>query len=197
MWCFIPFLAGLDPWLNDPTQVGRAPCRPRSTRKHARTCWREKSFEAQGQLPASCSLAATPCPRQERLVPLRIGKGRSGEPRKPPRDAPVLVLHHRRWHNGARASGGGAGALSRRLTGREAPPAEPSRGIGVWLQCPRLLGLLPAWKKIGYLPEDFASSLAPALDTSEALVATGKGRTIYSPIGRVEAVVSVEVFPRA
>jgi hypothetical protein len=80
---------------------------------------------------------------------------------------------------------------------REAPPTEPSRGIGVWLQCPRLFGLLPAWKKIGYLPEEFASSLAPALDTSEALVAMGRVRTIYAPVGREEAVVSVEVFPRA
>jgi len=78
---------------------------------------------------------------------------------------------------------------------REKPPTEPSRGIGVWLQCPRVFGLVPAWKKIGYLPEDFAGSLAPASDASETIVARGRVRTIYAPVNRGEAVVSVEVLP--
>jgi len=78
---------------------------------------------------------------------------------------------------------------------REKPPTEPSRGIGVWLQCPRMFGLVPTWKKIGYLPEDFAASLAPASDASETLVARGRVRTIYAPVNRDEAVVSVEVLP--
>jgi len=80
---------------------------------------------------------------------------------------------------------------------REKPPTEPSRGIGVWLQCSRVFGLVPVWKKIGYLPEDFAQSLVPDADASEALVARGRVRTIYAPVNRGEAVVSVEVLPAA
>jgi hypothetical protein len=80
---------------------------------------------------------------------------------------------------------------------REQPPTEPSRGIGVWLQCPMLFGLVPVWKKIGYLPEDFAQSLPPAADASKALVARGRVCTIYAPVNRDEAVVSVEIPPGA
>jgi hypothetical protein len=50
---------------------------------------------------------------------------------------------------------------------REQPPTEPSRGIGVWLQCFRLFGLVPVWKKIGYLPEDIAQSLPPAAERQQ------------------------------
>jgi hypothetical protein len=78
---------------------------------------------------------------------------------------------------------------------RETAPTEPSRGIGVWLQCTKLLGLLPVWKKIGYLPEETAQTLLPACDASAVLVARGKVRTIYAPVGREEAVVSVVFEP--
>jgi len=55
------------------------------------------------------------------------------------------------------------------------------------------MGLLPAWKKIGEVPPETAAALLPVTDESSAMVAHGTVKTVYAPVGREEAVVSVEI----
>ena len=74
-------------------------------------------------------------------------------------------------------------------------PAE-SR-IDVWLECRAILGLVRAWKKIGHVPEETAVELPPDGDVSTTVVAYGTVKSMYAPVGRDEAVVSVEIGPQA
>lgn len=69
--------------------------------------------------------------------------------------------------------------------------------IGVWLSCPVLKGLLTTWKRIGEVPAATADELHSQKDVSAILVAKGTVRTVYAPIGRDEAVVTVELRPPA
>jgi hypothetical protein len=65
--------------------------------------------------------------------------------------------------------------------------------IGVWLACPALRGLLKAWRKIGEVPPSTGDELLAPADVSSTVVARGTVRTVYAPIGRDEAVVTVEL----
>lgn len=79
--------------------------------------------------------------------------------------------------------------------GLSAPSAQSV--ISVWLHCPALLGLVSVRKKIGHVPPDTAKLLEPLLDESATVVAHGTVRTVYAPVGRDEAVVTVEITPPA
>ena len=68
--------------------------------------------------------------------------------------------------------------------------------IDVWLECKALLGLVKAWKKIGHVPEETAAALPPDGDISSSIVAYGTVKTMYAPMGRDEAVVSIEIGPQ-
>ena len=77
---------------------------------------------------------------------------------------------------------------------RQEPAADDDRAtIGVWLQCRSLFGLLPVWKKIGYVPAETADALEPLMDESTALVARATVRAVYVPPDRSEAMVTVEI----
>lgn len=76
---------------------------------------------------------------------------------------------------------------------REAKDAEGGAGIGVWLQCRSMLGLMSVSKRIGHVPVETAQALEPLADESSTVVAHGTVRSVYAPIGRDEAVVSVEI----
>lgn len=78
---------------------------------------------------------------------------------------------------------------------REAIDADAQTGIGVWLHCRSLLGLVPVWKRIGHVPAETARMLGPLRDRSSTVVALGTVRTVYAPVGRDEAVVTVEITP--
>lgn len=78
---------------------------------------------------------------------------------------------------------------------REGNDAEGGAGIGVWLQCRSLLGLMPVSKRIGHVPAETVQALEPLTDRSATIVAHGVVRSIYAPNGRNEAVVSVEIVP--
>ena len=67
--------------------------------------------------------------------------------------------------------------------------------ISVWLQCTSLLGLVSVRKKIGHVPVETAELMEPLLDESATVVARGTVRTVYAPVGRDEAVVTVEIEP--
>ena len=68
--------------------------------------------------------------------------------------------------------------------------------IDVWLECKALLGLVKAWKKIGHVPEETAAALPPSGDISSSIVAYGTVKAMYAPIGRDEAVVTIEIGPQ-
>lgn len=68
--------------------------------------------------------------------------------------------------------------------------------IDVWLECRALLGLVKAWKKIGYVPEETAAELPPGGDVSATVVGYGTVKAVYAPLGRDEAVVTVEIGPQ-
>ena len=74
---------------------------------------------------------------------------------------------------------------------------DDSSSIGVWLPCPMLKGLLTSWRKIGEVPLDTGDALLAPDDASSTVVARGIVRTVYAPVGRGEAVVTVESRPRA
>ena len=76
---------------------------------------------------------------------------------------------------------------------RQEAAADGESGVGVWLQCPSLFGLLPVWKKIGHVPCETADALEPLMDESTALVARAIVRAVYVQIDRSEAVVTVEI----
>lgn len=78
---------------------------------------------------------------------------------------------------------------------RDDDDPDAKSGISVWLHCSSLLGLLSVRKKIGHVPVETADLLEPMLDESSTLVARGTVRTVYAPIGRDEAVVTVEITP--
>ena len=74
---------------------------------------------------------------------------------------------------------------------------DPTRArIDVWLECKALLGLVKAWKKIGHVPEETAAALPPDGDISSSIVAHGTVKAMYAPMGRDEAVVTVEIGPQ-
>ena len=74
---------------------------------------------------------------------------------------------------------------------------DPTRArIDVWLECKALLGLVKAWKKIGHVPEETAAALPPDGDISSSIVAYGTVKAMYAPMGRDEAVVTVEIGPQ-
>lgn len=77
---------------------------------------------------------------------------------------------------------------------REAADAESQAGIGVWLPCRSLLGLMSVWKRIGHVPVETAQTLEPFMDATATVVAHGTVRRVYAPIGRDEAVVTVEIL---
>ena len=68
--------------------------------------------------------------------------------------------------------------------------------IDVWLECTALLGLVKAWKKLGHVPEETAAELPPDGDASSSIVGYGTVKSIYAPVGRDEAVVTVEIGPQ-
>ena len=68
-------------------------------------------------------------------------------------------------------------------------------GIGVWLHCRTLLGLMSVSKRIGHVPAETAQELQPLTDKSSTVVAHGVVRSVYVPSGRDEAAVSVEIVP--
>jgi len=72
--------------------------------------------------------------------------------------------------------------------------SDPST-IGVWLLCPSMMGLLKVRKRIGHVPDDIASTLLPGRDKDSIVVAHGTVRTVYAPVARDEAVVTVEIEP--
>jgi hypothetical protein len=72
--------------------------------------------------------------------------------------------------------------------------ADSSR-VGVWLECSSLLGLVKAWKQIGYVPDETAASLRRVAKAGSSVVAHGTVKSIYAPAGRDEAVVAVEITP--
>ncbi len=78
---------------------------------------------------------------------------------------------------------------------RQANDAEGNGEIGVWLRCRPLLGLMPIWRRIGHVPAELAQALESLTEKSSAVVAHGTVRSIYAPIGREEAVVTVEIMP--
>lgn len=78
---------------------------------------------------------------------------------------------------------------------RDAMDAAGEAGIGVWLQCRSLLGLMAVSKRIGHVPAEVARALEPLTDKSSTVVAHGVVRSIYAPNGRDEAVVCVEIVP--
>jgi hypothetical protein len=68
--------------------------------------------------------------------------------------------------------------------------------IGVWLPCPMIKGLLKSWKRIGEVPAETGEALLTPADVSSTVVARGTVRTVYAPVGRDEAVVTVELRPQ-
>ena len=78
---------------------------------------------------------------------------------------------------------------------REGDDAEDRSTIGVWLQCRSLFGLMSVRKKIGHVPVETAQALEPLMDESSTIVARATVRTVYAPIDRSEAVVTVEIEP--
>lgn len=78
---------------------------------------------------------------------------------------------------------------------REVNDAQGEAGFGVWLQCRWLLGLMSVSKRIGHVPVETAQALESITDKSSTVVAHGTVRSIYAPIGRDEAVVTVEIVP--
>ena len=79
---------------------------------------------------------------------------------------------------------------------RQARVDPPGTRIDVWLECRAVLGLVRAWKKIGYVPEETAAELPPDGDVSTAVVGYGTVKSVYAPVGRDEAVVTVEIGPQ-
>ncbi len=69
--------------------------------------------------------------------------------------------------------------------------------VEVWLECKSVLGILTTWKKIGHVPEEVANDLSANPDGNSSVVAYGVVKTIYAPAGRDEAVVTVEISPKA
>ena len=78
---------------------------------------------------------------------------------------------------------------------RDDDDPDAQSGISVWLLCSTLLGLVSVRKKIGHVPVETADLLEPLLDESATVVARGTVRTVYAPMGRDEAVVTVEITP--
>ena len=68
--------------------------------------------------------------------------------------------------------------------------------IDVWLECRSLLGLVKAWKKIGFVPDETAEAIVPISEEGSTVVAYGTVRTVYAPADRDEAVVTVEIRPQ-
>ncbi|WP_309684548.1 HIRAN domain-containing protein [Polaromonas sp.] len=78
---------------------------------------------------------------------------------------------------------------------REEDDADGRATIGVWLLCPSFLGLMSIRKKIGFVPVETAEALEPLMDESSTVVARATVRSVYAPIDRDEAVVTVEIMP--
>ena len=69
--------------------------------------------------------------------------------------------------------------------------------VDVWLECKSLLGLMKAWKNIGYVPNEVAKDLLAGTHKTSTVVGYGVIKTIYAPESRDEAVVTVEISPQA
>jgi len=78
---------------------------------------------------------------------------------------------------------------------REPGSADSSPRISVWLQCRSLLGLKRVWKQIGEVPPETAVTLLGLVDASLPVVGYGTVKTVYAPVDREEAVVTVEIEP--
>ena len=59
-------------------------------------------------------------------------------------------------------------------------PHDPD-AIGVWLQCPTMLGLLRPWKKVGYVKAPRAGKWAALLDDGSMQVTRAIVRSFYAP----------------
>ena len=68
--------------------------------------------------------------------------------------------------------------------------------IEVWLACRSLLGLVKAWKRIGYVPDETVETILPIHAEGSTVVAYGTVRSVYAPEGRDEAVVTVKISPQ-
>ena len=78
---------------------------------------------------------------------------------------------------------------------RQAQGAVNGGRIDVWLECRSLLGLVKAWKKIGFVPDETAEAIVPISEKASTVVAYGTVRTVSAPADRDEAVVTVEIRP--
>ena len=74
---------------------------------------------------------------------------------------------------------------------------EKGSRIDVWLECRSFGGLVRTWKKIGHVPDETAAALRRSGDDKSATIARGTVKSIYAPLGRDEAVVTVEIRPNA
>jgi hypothetical protein len=79
---------------------------------------------------------------------------------------------------------------------REAGGPDSSPRISVWLQCRSLLGLKRAWKRIGEVPPETAVTLDELVGGCPTIVGYGVVKTVYAPVDREEAVVTVDIEPR-
>lgn len=79
---------------------------------------------------------------------------------------------------------------------REAGTTDSSPRISVWLQCRSLLGLVKAWKRIGEVPAETAGTLMELVGESPTVVGYGTVKTVYAPMDREEAVVTLDIEPR-
>lgn len=76
---------------------------------------------------------------------------------------------------------------------RDADERHAQTAISVWLQCTSLMGLVSVRKKIGHVPAQTTELLKPLIDERATVVAHGKVKTVDAPLGRNEAVVTVEI----
>ena len=79
---------------------------------------------------------------------------------------------------------------------RQEPSGLRGSRIDVWLECRSLLGLVKAWKKIGFVPDETAAAIVPTREEGSAVVAYGTVQTVYAPADRDEAAVTVEIRPQ-
>jgi len=79
---------------------------------------------------------------------------------------------------------------------REAGSTDSAPRVSVWLQCRSLLGLKRAWKRIGEVPPETAVTLLELVGGSPTVVGYGTVKTVYAPVDRQVAVVTVDIEPR-
>ncbi len=75
------------------------------------------------------------------------------------------------------------------------PPGQTR--VDVWLECTALLSLIKTWKRIGHVPDETAMLIPTSRGTEESSTTIGHGivKSVYAPVGRDEAVVTVQIQP--